>query len=192
MRLWKPFAQRDENWSPVQPKSVSCQCKAVYLEHYFFFSNLDKSNHKGYLYALYSLCGCRARIKPPANSSGHLHPLWKFLACDSRLLPLMRCSFCNWFCFGGGFHRFSVWLFPGALLPCMCSLHVLLSGEHAGTLPHLSSPWWQGRGCTSMAKGWQEMNTELVICSFSDLQVCIFIIKTLKMPQGMSVKSKIR
>lgn len=108
MRLWKPFAQRNKNWFPVQPESVSCQYKAVYLEHYFAFFprvlGLKKSSHKGYLHALYSLCGCRARIKPPANSSGCLYPLQKFLAFDPLLLPLMRCSFCNCFCFGVGFH----------------------------------------------------------------------------------------
>lgn len=34
MSLWKPFRQRDKNWSPVQSESVSCQCKTVYLKHY--------------------------------------------------------------------------------------------------------------------------------------------------------------
>lgn len=148
MRLWKPFAQRGRNWSSVQP--VSCQSKAVYLEHYFdffFFSlrmlGLEKLSHKSYSYAFYSLCGYRARIKPPANSPGHLYSLRRFLACDSLLWDVLFVTVL-------ALEWDSTQILSVDLLSCMCSLHVLLPE----TLPHLSSPWWPGRGCTSMAKDW--------------------------------------
>lgn len=112
----------------------------------FFFLKmlgLEKLSHKSYSYAFYSLCGYRARIKSPANSPGHLYFLRRFRACDSLLWDVL-------FVIVLVLEWDSTQILSVTLLSCMCSLHVLLPEP----LPHLSSPWWPGRGCTSMAKDW--------------------------------------